>query len=414
MGANRGRVAAARALLGVERGLHVEDVLAEQAAVRGDDRALAWYLTLGVLRRRPHVDASLRPALRQPLTRLDSEVRATLRVGAFEILFARTQRYAAVHQAVEVARALGVGRASGLVNAVLRRVEEPRQLSRADALDHPPWLVARWDERYGPEATQRWCDRNNVPAKLFAVVRDDPEALAGQWREAGLAVGSVSIGDVSLPDVLQVEEHRGTVTDLPGFAEGLFWIQDAASVAVADLVEVGEGTRVLDACAAPGGKSFRLASRGAQITAVDQDPRRLDMMRESLDRLSLQADLGVHDWLGGSLPEGRWDAVLVDAPCTALGLLRRHPDIRWRRQLVDVIQAPERQRIILANAAAHVAPGGQLVYAVCSPEPEEGPQVVTWFLENHPEFALDRTLSTAPPRGDEDAFQAARLVRRAP
>jgi 16S rRNA (cytosine967-C5)-methyltransferase len=136
-------------------------------------------------------------------------------------------------------------------------------------------------------------------------------------------------------------------------------------------------------------------------------------MRESLERLSLEAELREHDWVEGSLSEGTWDAVLVDAPCTALGLLRRHPDIRWRRQLVDVLEAPERQRKILANAAAHVAPGGQLVYAVCSPEPEEGPQVVTWFLETHPEFALDRTLSTAPPQGDEDAFQASRLVRRA-
>lgn len=394
MGANAGRVAAARALIAVEEGEHVEDALA-RLAPGGGDRSLAWFLALGVLRRRSEVDGALRPFLRQPLTSLDPEVRAALRVGTFEVLFARTAAHAAVHQGVELAKALGAARARGLVNAVLRKVRPADDLSRAESLDHPAWIVARWDARYGEEATTAWCRRNNEPAALFLVgeAEGEPVRLKGEL----------------LPGVVRV--GGGDVTRMEGFAEGRFWVQDPASVAVADLV--GEAREVLDACAAPGGKSFRLASRGARVVAVDLDPVRLELVEQSAGRLGLDLDLRIHDWLEGPLSEERFDAVLVDAPCTALGLLRRHPDIRWRRQLVDVLAAPRRQQVILENAAVHVAPGGVLVYAVCSPEPEEGRGVVEAFLAEHADFALETTLQTAPPEGDEDAFQAFRMRRAA-
>lgn len=412
MAANPGRVSAAKALIGVDAGRHVEDVLAETAP-SGRDRALAWYLALGVLRRRAHVDAALAPHLRQPLASLDREVRAALRLGAFEKLYARTKSHAAVHQAVDVTRALGAARASGLVNAVLRRVRAPQGLSRADALDHPPWLVARWDDRYGADAVTAWCERNNEPAVLFVVARD-AEALAQRWSAMGVDTDTAPVVVASTPllGVLRVEGQVGSPTELPGFDEGAFWVQDAASVAVADLVGAGKGTRVLDACAAPGGKAFRLTAAGAEVTAVDLSAERLALLRGSAERLGLNVAVRAHDWAQGPLPEGAWDAVLVDAPCTALGLLRRHPDIRWRRTLLDVTRAPELQAAILANAASHVAPGGRLVYAVCSPEPEEGSRVVEQFIDQHRAFSLDATLSTAPPSGDEDAFWAARLVRR--
>ncbi len=411
--ANRGRVAAARALLAVEDGGHVEEALARLAPADPADRSLAFFLALGVLRRRSHVDAALRPGLKQPLGALDASVRATLRVGAFELLYARTPPHAALHQAVEVARAVGAGRASGLVNAVLRRVRPPEGLSRADALDHPPWLVARWSARYGDAATDSWCARNNTPPALFAVTPDDGEALAARWREAGLNVSPAALHGASLPGVWRVDDHSGVIPDLAGFAEGGFWIQDAASAAVADLVPVAPGARVLDACAAPGGKSFRLAARGADVLAVDLDPERLARVAESTARLGLSIALRAHDWLTGPLDVGTFDAVLVDAPCTALGLVRRHPEIRWRRQLLDVLRAPERQRRILEAASTHVAPGGALVYAVCSPEPEEGTDVIAAFLAAHPAFVEEARLSTAPPEGDEDAFFGARLRRTA-
>ncbi len=398
--ANPGRVAAARALIAVDKGAHVEDELAKRAPDAPRDRALAWYLALGVLQRRATVDASLRPFLREPIGGLDPEVRAVLRIGAFEKLFARTPPHAAVSQAVEVAKKIGARRASGLVNAIVRKVKDPEDLSRADSLDHPAWLVARWDELFGEAATSAWCERNNQAAPRYIVCKGaEPPRFPHQTTDVTgvYAVG----GDVSTrPD------------ELPGFAEGEFWIQDIAAVRVADLVGAKPGMTVLDAAAAPGGKSFRLASHGAQVTAVDISDTRLDRTRQSAARLDLPVQVHVHDWLTGKSDDlGLFDAVLVDAPCTGLGTLRRHPEIRWRRQMVDTLRMPDTQLPILSSAAAHVASGGVLVYAVCSPEPREGEGVVAAFLADNPGFRLDSELRTYPSDADEDAHYAARMVR---
>lgn len=410
--ANPGRVAAARALVRVDEGAHLEEVLADLLP-EGPDRGLGWFLAFGVLRHRGEVDAALRPHLRQPLQALDAPVRAVLRLGAFEKRFARTRPHAVVHQAVEVARKLGAGRASGLVNAVLRRVGEPEGMARSDALNHPAWLVARWDARYGREATEAWCRANNEPPPLTVVLRD-PEA-EGALRDAGLSLRPAKAGGQIIEGAFTLEDQAGPVPELPGFAEGRLWVQDAASVAVADLTGAGQGTRVLDACAAPGGKSFRLASRGAQVTAVDLSEPRLALLRESAHRLGLPVEAHTHDWLTGPLPGAEpFDVVLVDAPCTGLGVARRHPEIRWRRLEPDLWAAAEKQLRILANAATHVRPGGVLVYAVCSPEPEEGRGVVEAFLADHPDFREEDGFATAPPTDDEDAFQAVRLRRIGP
>jgi 16S rRNA (cytosine967-C5)-methyltransferase len=161
---NPGRVAAVRALIEVEKGSHVEEALAAFAPDGGPDRGLAWFVALGVLRHRSRVDAALRPHLERPVGNLDPGVRAVLRAGAFEKLFARTPPHAVVNEAVNIAQAVGVGRAKGLVNAVLRRVVEPVDLSRAEVLDHPQWLLDRWTKRYGADAVDAWCTRNNEPA----------------------------------------------------------------------------------------------------------------------------------------------------------------------------------------------------------------------------------------------------------
>lgn len=397
----------------MDDGAHVEDVLAHLAPKDPRARAFAWFLALGTLRRRGHVDAALRPVLSRPIATLDPEIRATLRVATFEKLYGRNDDHVVVHQAVEVAKALGAGRARGLVNAVMRRVEAPRDLAAFEALDHPAWIVARWTGRYGEEATRAWCEANAEPPPLTAVVRGDAAALFARWAEDGITVEPVTVDGRSLDGVVHVIGHTGAVPDLPGFDEGAFWIQDAAAVAVADLVQAGPGVRVLDACAAPGGKTARLVAAGASVTAVDVVGARLARMREGLARLEVDATLRHHDWTEGPMPDAGapFDAVLVDAPCTGLGTVRRHPEIRWRRQLLDVLQAPETQLAILEGAAHHVRSGGVLVYAVCSPEPEEGEGVVQRFLDDHPEFTLELTLDTAPPQDGEDAHQAFRLVR---
>lgn len=403
------RVAAARALLGVERGLHVEDLLAEEvAALSPEDRRHAWFLALGVLRRRGHVDAALRPNLDRPIGGLDAELRVVLRLGAFELGYGRVGSHAVVHQAVELARAVGAGRGSGLVNAVLRRVRAPERLSRSERLDHPAWLVARWDERYGPEATERWCEANNEPPPLVIVGRDAQVGV--DLQAAGLEVAAVSAAGRAVPLAWRVSGHRGQIEDLPGFREGRWWVQDPASAAVADLVRT-RGT-VLDACAAPGGKTWRLASQGAKVTATDLDPRRIERLREQIPRIRVDVDTRVHDWESGPMSGGaRFDAVLVDAPCTGLGTVGRHPEIRWRRTVDDLGPASALQLRILTAASAHVRPGGELVYSVCSAEPEEGIDVVRAFAVQNPEFSIDETFASAPPAHGEDGFFGARLVR---
>ncbi len=408
--ANPGRVAAAQALLEVEAGAHVEDSLGRLAPQASQDRSLAWFLALGVLRRRARVDAALRPFLSRPLDALDPELRAALRIGSFERQFARTPPHAVVDQAVEVACAIGGGRGKGLVNAVMRKVGAPRDLSPAEAADHPDWLYERWVERFGEAATNAWCERNNQDPALVLVARDDAAVLSAKFRDSGLAVTPVERGGTPVPGLLRLDDYHGPVTALPGFAEGEFWVQDAASVAAADLVGAPPGTQVLDACAAPGGKSFRLASQGARVVALDRDTARLGLLRDSATRLGFTIETHRHDWAKPWI-EHTFSHVLLDAPCTGLGTVRRHPEIKWRRIPDDMTSAAKIQAVILDRVAAHVAPGGVLVYAVCSSEPEEGTQQIRAFLHRDPSFRLDREFCSAPPADDEDAFYGARLVR---
>jgi 16S rRNA (cytosine967-C5)-methyltransferase len=410
---NPGRLAAVIALSRVDGGGHVEDQLAKLAPNDSRDRALAWFLALGVLRHRGEVDAALRPHLRKPIGTLDAEVRAALRLGAFETLFGRAAPHAVVHQAVEAIKAAGVPRASGLVNAVMRRVQPMSDLRDHDRLNHPAWILARWVERYGESAAHAWCVDNNEPAPLTCVIRAGHEQIIDVWRDAGLVVAPAKLRGDELVRAVRLEQSEGNIMDLAGFHDGAFWIQDPAAIAVADLVRVRPGTRVLDACAAPGGKTFRMADRGADVTSVDGHAKRLQVLKVGLQRLGLSATTRHHDWLNGAMGGGgEFDAVLVDAPCTGLGTLRRHPEVRWRRQLMDVLDAPKRQLAVLQGAAQHVAPGGQLVYAVCSPEPEEGEGVIQAFLTDNPSFEVERTLVTAPPMDHEDAHYAASLIRR--
>jgi 16S rRNA (cytosine967-C5)-methyltransferase len=405
--ANPGRVAAARVLVAVEDGATAEAALAEWQPA-GRDGGLARFLALGALRRRGHVDAALRPGLSRPLDGLDPGVRAALRVAAFELIFGRTGRHVGVSQGVEIVKALKLGRAKGLVNAVLRRTKEPANLRRSDALDLPPWLAARWDERYGTATVDQWAARWSEPAPLSVVVRDDEARDALISADLSLTPGEA--GGTHIPNTFWVEGHSGPIPTLPGFEAGRLWIADPSAVAVADLA-MGRH-RILDACAAPGGKSMRLACGGADVLAVDRDAERLERVSENASRLSLDLPIHAHDWLSGPLPDVEpFDAVLVDAPCSGLGTIRRHPDIRWRRQPADLPRAAGRQLSILHNASTHVRPEGMLIYAVCSPEPEEGREVVNQFLADHPDFRLDVEVDTAPPSSHEDAHYAARLLR---
>ena len=395
---NPGRRAALLVLVAVEEGGHAEDLLASSAPADPRDRGLCWHLVLGVLRRQGALDHLLQPLLKQPIARLDPPVRAALRLGAFELHHARAPAYAVVSEAVEASRSVGAGRASGLVNAVLRRAAD--QPFPADpALDLPPWLR----ERFGGWGA--WLSTLSQPPPIAGVLRDP----AGQ-APAG-AVGPATAGGEAVPGTFTLSGAEGPVGDRPGFADGAWWVMDPSAVRVADLAFEAAGRpqpQVLDACAAPGGTSLRLASLGAAVTAVDLVPERLARVAEGAGRTGLAVGTHRHDWLTGpaKLPRD-FDVVLVDAPCTGLGTIRRHPEIRWRRLASDPMAMAIRQSMILENASMHVAPGGSLVYAVCSPMVEEGPEVV----EGLRGWAVTRRWAAAPPHADEDAFQCFVLRR---
>ncbi len=392
MSLNPGRLAAARALLDVEEGGRVEPRLEQ---VKGVDGALARHLAMGVLRHRCQLDALINPHVKG---KLDRSVRSVLRIGAFELVSSRTATHAAVDQAVELTRRLRKGRASGLVNAVLRKV----QGQELPALpNHPDWIVKRWTERVGEQAALEWLARLDEPSPLSVCLKDPSQGWPG--GTPALVQGQPVPGVFHLRDA-------GRVPDLPGFDQGSFWVMDPASAAVADLVGAAPGMRVLDACAAPGGKTMRLASQGAEVTATDRSKRRLHRLEENLERVQLTARVCAQDWTR-PCDLGLFDAVLVDAPCTSLGTTRRHPEVRWSRKPTDLLAMSLIQEQVLAGAAQQVAPGGVLVYAVCSPEPEEGSEQVAAFLAAHAGYVLETELLTAPPAGDEDAFYAARMAR---
>ncbi len=396
------RLAAVRVLLAVEEGAHADEALATGAPRDPADRAMTWNLVLGVLRSRPELDAVIVAVARRPLWSLEPAVRNLLRIGIYELRYSRVPPHAAVDQAVEASRRLGVGHAASFVNAVLRRQEG---FAVPDLMGHPEWLAERWRARYGSGA-ELWMRANNQPAPVHIVAKEDPAGVARDFQHRGLTLVPVGEGIFRLPP------GTGALEQLPGFDEGRWWVMDPAAVAVADLVPSGDSP-VLDTCAAPGGKSFRLASRAGerQVMATDLTEDRLERLRSSAGRLGLPVRAQVHDWTAGPLLDDagqpvQFSAVLVDAPCTGLGLLRRHPDIRWHRKEEDIHNLAERQRRILYHASLCVAPGGSLVYAVCSPEPEEGERVAAML-----KWEEEARFSNAPALDGQDVFWGCRMRR---
>ncbi|CAH0297156.1 RsmB/NOP family class I SAM-dependent RNA methyltransferase [Roseomonas sp. CECT 9278] len=316
------------------------------------DRAAAHRIAAMVLRRLGSIDEVLSPRLRKEPP---PPARHALRIGAAELLLLDTPPHAAVATAV----ALAPKAFAGLVNAVLRKVaaEGPAALEGLDAprLDTPGWLWSAWHAAYGP-AVRAIAEAHRGPAPLDLTPAPGAEPPAGAeilptgtWRMA-----------------------PGTrVTDLPGFAEGRFWVQDAAAALPALLLAPRPGERIADLCAAPGGKTAQLAAAGAEVTAVERDAGRLARLTENLARLHLPATIVQADAAAWA-PPAPFDAILLDAPCTATGTIRRHPDVAHAKRARDVPAAAQAQARLIAAAAKMLKPGGRLVFATCSLQPEEG------------------------------------------
>jgi 16S rRNA (cytosine967-C5)-methyltransferase len=405
------------------------DPTGELAALEERDRALARAIVAVVLRRLGTLRHLLGVFLDRGLPPQAPRIETALLIGAAQILFLEVPDHAAVDLAVRFAQAdRHAARFAGLVNAVLRRVtrEGAQLLAALDTavLDTPDWLLARWTETYGAATAHAIAAANGREPARDLTVKSDAEGWAAKLNGRVLPTGSV-----------RTIAH-GSVTALPGFAEGAWWVQDAAAALPARLFGDISGRRVADLCAAPGGKTAQLAVAGASVTAVDRAPARLKRVAENLERLSLTAALVCADateWTA----EQKFDAVLLDAPCSSTGTIRRHPDVPWLKRAVDITGIAELQRRLIERAVALTKPGGTLIYCTCSLEPEENENIVAELLAREPsvrrapiaaaevfghgEFiSKDGDLRTLPchlPDADSrltglDGFYAARLVKR--
>jgi 16S rRNA (cytosine967-C5)-methyltransferase len=346
-----------------------------------------------------------------------------LRLGAAQILHLEVPAFAAVTTSVDLAERSAATRPyKNLVNAVLRRVSTEPETEPNFEENTPSWLFARWRSAYGVKGAR----------DIAAAVVDEP-ATDLTVRSAALADAvAEAVGGVVLPGGSVRTARRGDVSHWPGYEEGSWWIQDAAAATPARLLRPGSGMRILDLCAAPGGKTLQLCAAGADVTALDRSGPRLERLRENLSRTSLTAELVQADaetWTAANA----FDAVLLDAPCSASGTFRRHPDVLWAARPSDIGALAGVQRRLLSRAADHVRPGGVLVYCVCSLEPEEGEDQALVFLETRTDFAIEAvtpgeagvpsqaitphggvryTPGAAEPPGGTDGFFIVRMRKR--
>jgi 16S rRNA (cytosine967-C5)-methyltransferase len=419
-------------------GAFAADLLHARLEVTMDarDRALATELTLGVLRFARLLDFLLERAAARPVARLDREVRLALRLGLYQLLFlSRVPAHAAVNDSVALTRLSGKTSAAALVNAVLRRCSRdrlaPGDLSRLVPAElpaeerlgilhsHPDWLVRRWLARFGEPATIALLEANNRPAPPACIVHPgaDRASVAAALENAGFSVEPGRL----LRQALLV--HGGNLADTEPFRRGWISIQDEASQAVALLLAVAPGGRVLDLCAAPGGKTAILAhAAGAAglVVSADRYAHRLRALSEQLSRLDL-ANVSLVALDGAEpLPFGiGFDRVLVDAPCSGTGTLARNPEIRWRLRPEDLSGLAEKQLRLVTCAVERLAPGGRLVYATCSLEPEENEQVVAALLRAAPGLRPARAAEAlaqhlAPGVSAENLFDARGFFRTFP
>jgi 16S rRNA (cytosine967-C5)-methyltransferase len=397
------------------------DIVLGAANLESRDAGFARAITTETLRRLGQLQALIHGLVAKmpPEHRAGSTLEILL-AGACELMFLKVAPHAAVDAANELAaRDNKAVHFKPLINAVLRRVtrEGEAQIASQDAhrLNTPDWLWSRWCDAYGEQTA-----RNIAAAHLL------PPALDIHAKDACRLVP----GGVTLPSGIVRVNNTGRIEELPGFADGAWWVQDFAATLPAYLLGDVHSDTVIDLCAAPGGKCAQLAAAGANVIAVDRDPARMQRLRQNLDRLQLTAECIQAD-VRDFTPAERAPFVLLDAPCSATGTIRRHPDLPWIKNASDVNTCADAAAELLESAAAMVADNGLLVFAVCSLEPEEGSEQIHTFLAAHPEFQRELVrsaelfgmnelicngdLRTLPchlaEQGGMDGFYAARLRR---
>ena len=339
----------------------------------GRDRAFARLLVATVLRRLGQIDALIAQCLNIPLAPRAMLVQDILRLGVAQLLFLRTPPHAAVATSVDLAQSRGFVSHKGLVNAVLRRlsIEGRERIETQDAprLNTPDWLWQSWSRAYGEPTARAVATAHLKEAPLDLSLRNDAET----WRAA--------LEGVLLPTGTLRRAAGGALATLPGYAEGAWWVQDAAAALPARLFGDVAGRDVIDLCAAPGGKTAQLATAGARVTAVDRSPRRLERLVANLKRLNLAVEAVGADALSWRPPRPA-EAVLLDAPCSTTGAIRRHPDVPHLKSPEDVARLSMVQENLLLAAIDMLQPGGTLVYCTCSLESAEGPERIESLLHS--------------------------------
>jgi 16S rRNA (cytosine967-C5)-methyltransferase len=410
-----------------------------------EDRALATELVYGTIRFRRNLDFALAAHSRRPLNKIEPGLMRVLRLAAYQILFLeRIPDWAAVDEAVMLALNIRGRRAAGFVNGVLRALASAREQidwpdpkadhARALAirLSFPDWMVERWIEQLGPQRAEQFMEACNQPAPSWLranTLRITSDSLVNLLSASGLEAYPSEYVPAAICAPFGKELRSAASHDA-----GLFHVQDAAAQVVCHLLDPRPGERVLDACAAPGGKTCTMAElmdNQGEIVAADAHPARCGLVRKLAERLGITCIRTVQADLSEPIPQtwGVFDRVLLDAPCSALGVLRRHPEAKWRLFPEDLAHLAAVQRQLLDSVAQAVKPGGTLVYSVCTISQEEGSQLIDNWLRDHSEFdradprvgrhALwhklvdaDLCLHTWPDQHDMDGFFAVRLVRK--
>jgi len=389
---------------------------AEEPKLKPVDRALTHELVLGVLRWQLWLDKLIEHFTKRGIETLDLPVRLALRLGLYQLRFlTRIPASAAVNESVNLVRSAKVSSAAAFVNAVLRRAIREAEYDPASAAkdpikrlaietSHPAWLIERWANAFGVEETEAFARANNlVPPTAFRVVGGDSTEVLDRLRNAG---GLVEPSKVA-KDAWRISNAPSLLRELA--AEGKIYVQDEASQLVAQIVDLKPNERALDLCAAPGGKTTLMAAwagDSALIIASDRSEKRLETVvrTSTLHNLNQIKSLVADATQQLPFENSVFDRILVDAPCSGTGTLRRNPEIRWRISEADIAELAAQQKLFLKHAARVLKPGGQLVYSTCSIEPHENEQVVKAFLKSHTDFQLLNTSRTWPHREGTDGF----------
>ncbi|WP_227319223.1 16S rRNA (cytosine(967)-C(5))-methyltransferase RsmB [Cedecea davisae] len=410
----------------VEQGQSLSNVLpAMQQKVSDKDRALLQELCFGVLRTLPQLEWLVGKLMSRPMTGKQRTIHYLIMVGFYQLLYTRIPAHAALAETVEGAIAIKRQAFKGLINGVLRQFQRQQESLMAEAAKHesrflhPSWLLQRLKKAY-PDYWQAIIEANNQRPPMWLRVNRQHHTREA-WLQLLAEAGLEGHAHPEYRDAVRLDSPA-PVLALPGFEQGWVTVQDASAQGCVDLLDPQNGETILDLCAAPGGKTTHIleAAPDAKVMAVDVDAQRLKRVYENLERLGMSAEVKLGDgrfpaqWCG----DAKFDRILLDAPCSATGVIRRHPDIKWLRRDRDIPELVALQKEILDAIWPHLKTGGTMVYATCSVLPEENKEQVIAFLARHADAKLVETgdektpgIQNLPAAEDGDGFYYAKLIK---